>query len=103
MVRALLIRNGVVQMMDTTNIDMSAYSTDISDIQSRDGLRMSTVPIQMVLITYNKESELQYNITLNLENRDVYGTNVLCKYYNSLIYVFRLISTDPFVGFSGSQ
>ena len=63
MVRALLIRNGVVQMMDTTNIDMSAYSTNISDIQSRDGLRLSTVPIQMVLITYNKDSGLPYHLT----------------------------------------
>lgn len=63
MVRALLIRNGVVQIMDTSNIDVSSYSGDMSDIQSRDGLRLSTVPIQMVLITYNKKSQTPYHMS----------------------------------------
>lgn len=64
MIRSLLIRDGVTQILEADSIDVGSSAREYdSPIQYRSGFRESTVPIQMVLISYNIGSALPYHMS----------------------------------------
>ena len=65
MIRTFVVRNDTVSFMngDERNLTASDYSNYNADLQSRDGFRESTVPVQLVLITYEAGTEIPYRLS----------------------------------------
>ena len=61
--QVLTIRNGEARLERRKLSEMmSSVSSEVSDLRSREGFRESTVPIQVVLISYTAEGPVPYRI-----------------------------------------